>query len=300
MPSSSCRVLLSGASGFIAAALVPELQKQGFEVFQLVRGAAREENQIAWDPIQPLSPKQVSGFDTVIHLAGEPIMGRWSGAKKRRIRESRVLGTRHLSDALAEAAERPRVFLAGSAIGYYGDRGDEVLLEESAAGQGFLPDVCREWEAATQAASEAGVRVVHLRTGLVLSSQGGALGRMLTPFRLGVGGNVGNGRQWWSWIDMADQVGAILHILQTESLRGAVNLVAPNSVTNAEFTRTLAGVLHRPAIFPVPAFVVRLVFGEMGKELLLASQRVEPAKLLGSGYRFRYSGLRASLQAALE
>ena len=300
MPSPSFRVLVSGASGLIGAALLPELQKQGHEVFRLVRGAAAEENQIAWDPIQPLSPKQVSGFDVVIHLAGESIVGRWSAAKKRRIRESRVLGTRHLAEALAEAAERPRVLIAGSAIGYYGDRGGEVLLEESAAGHGFLPEVCREWEAAAQVAEQAGIRVAHIRTGLVLSSKGGALAKMLTPFRMGVGGIVGNGHQWWSWIDMADEAGAILHILQTESLRGPVNLVAPNPATNAEFTKTLAAVLHRPAVFPVPAFVVRAVFGEMGKELLLASQKVEPGKLQGSGYRFRYSSLRASLEAALK
>ena len=189
--------------------------------------------------------------------------------------------------------------MCGSAIGYYGDRGDEILKEASSAGTGFLPDLCREWEAATQAASDAGIRTVLLRTGVVLSAKGGALGKMLLPFKLGLGGRVGSGRQWMSWIDIEDMVGAIHHILKTDSLAGPVNVVAPNPVTNAQFTRALASVLRRPAIFPMPEFAVKLAFGEMGETVLLGSQRVEPAKLLTSGYPFRFKDLAASLQNTL-
>ena len=192
------------------------------------------------------------------------------------------------------------MFISASAIGYYGDRGDEVLRESSAPGKGFLAEVCRDWEAASQPALEAAIRIVQLRTGLVLSPDGGALQKMLLPFRLGVGGNIGNGRQWWSWIDIQDWVGALHHILKTDLLQGAVNLVAPRPVTNAEFTKTLASVLSRPAIFPMPAFAARLAFGQMADELLLASQRVEPAKLISSGYPFHYSDLRKALEAILK
>ena len=185
-------------------------------------------------------------------------------------------------------------------LGFYGDRGDEVLNEESAPGKGFLPEVCREWEAATQPAVDAGIRTVQMRTGVVLSPTGGALGKMLTPFKMGVGGKIGNGRQWMSWIDVQDMVGAIHHILNSDLLQGPVNLVAPKPVTNAEFTQTLASVLARPAIFPMPAFMVKLLFGEMGKTVLLGSQRVEPAQLVASGYPFRFSDLRASLENALK
>jgi uncharacterized protein (TIGR01777 family) len=242
----------------------------------------------------------VSGFDAVIHLAGESIVGRWTAAKKAEIRASRVEGTRHLAQALARTKYRPRVFVCSSAIGYYGDRGDEVLREESAPGQGFLPDVCREWEAATQVATDAGIRTAQIRTGVVMSPKGGALGAMLTPFKLGVGGKVGSGKQWMSWIDVQDMVGAIHLILQNDQIRGPVNMVGPEPVTNAEFTKTLASVLHRPAFLPVPAFAVKLAFGEMGETVLLGSQRVEPAKLLATGYRFRFYTLRASLENVLQ
>jgi uncharacterized protein (TIGR01777 family) len=210
------------------------------------------------------------------------------------------VGTANLAQALAQAKNKPQVFICSSAVGVYGDRGDEVLNEESAPGQGFLPDVCREWEAATQPAIDSGIRTVQIRTGVVLSPTGGALGKMLTPFKMGVGGRIGNGRQWMSWIDVQDMVGAIHHILKSDLLHGPVNLVAPKPVTNTEFTQTLASVLSRPAIFPVPAFVVKLVFGEMGETVLLGSQRVEPAQLVGSGYPFRFSDLRASLQTMLK
>jgi len=200
---------------------------------------------------------------------------------------------------LAQADHKPRVFVCSSAVGYYGDRGDEVLREQSAPGTGFLSEVCREWEGATQRAADAGIRTVRLRTGVVLSPAGGALGKMLTPFRMGVGGEIGNGRQWMSWIDVEDMIGAIRHVLKTDLVRGPVNMVAPKPVTNSEFTRTLASVLSRPAIFPMPAFAVKLAFGEMGETVLLGGQRVEPAQLIASGYPFRFGDLRASLENTL-
>jgi uncharacterized protein (TIGR01777 family) len=241
----------------------------------------------------------VSGFDAVIHLAGESIVGRWTKTKKIKIRSSRVAGTTTLAEALAAAQDKPQVFVCSSAIGYYGDRGDEVLNEESKPGIGFLADVCREWEAATQAAAHAGIRTVQMRTGVVLSPKGGALGKMLTPFKMGVGGKIGDGQQWMSWIDAQDMVGAIHHILKSDLLQGPVNMVAPKPVTNAEFAKTLGGVLSRPAILPVPAFAVKLAFGEMGETVLLGSQRVEPTQLVMSGYPFRFSSLRASLENTL-
>jgi uncharacterized protein (TIGR01777 family) len=290
------RVLVSGVSGPIGAALLPSLKARGYEVTRLVRGTANGEDQISWNPAQPISPEAVSGFDAVIHLAGESIVGRWTQEKKSKIRDSRVMGTTNLAQTLARAKDKPQVLISSSATGYYGDRGNEVLNEESAPGRGFLPDVCREWEAATKAATDAGIRTVLMRTGVVLSSTGGALGKMLMPFKMGVGGRIGSGRQWMSWIDVQDMVGATHHILKSDLLQGPVNMVAPKPVTNAEFTRTLASVLSRPAIFPMPAFAVKLVFGEMGETVLLGSQRVEPAQLVASGYPFRFSELRASLE----
>jgi uncharacterized protein (TIGR01777 family) len=294
------KILVSGSSGLIGVALIPALKSSGYDITCLVRGAASGKEQIQWDPALPLAPESVSGFDAVVHLAGESIVGRWTEAKKRRIRESRVKGTLGLAEALAQAPQRPRVFISASAIGYYGDRGEETLREDSASGSGFLPEVCREWEDATKPAAKAGIRTVQMRFGLVLSRHGGALQKMLLPFRMGVGGNMGNGRQWWSWIDIDDLVGAVQHVIKTETLQGPVNVVGPCPVKNAEFTKTLASVLSRPAIFPMPAFAARLVFGQMGDELLLASQRVEPAKLLASGYVFRKPELRAALKGILK
>jgi uncharacterized protein (TIGR01777 family) len=235
----------------------------------------------------------------VIHLAGESIFGRWTAAKKAKIRDSRVIGTQNLARSLANADEKPKVFICGSAIGYYGDRGDEKLREESSPGTGFLAEVCQQWEEATTPAVQADIRTIHLRTGIVLSPAGGALKAMLPPFRLGLGGRTGNGRQWMSWIDVQDMVGAIYHILKNDLLQGPVNLAAPQPVTNTEFAKTLASVLSRPAIFPLPKAAVKLVFGEMGEELLLASQMVEPVKLISSGYPFRCRELRASLEVLL-
>ena len=303
------RVLVSGSSGPIGAALLPKLREAGHEVMRLVRGdraplkreagATQKEDSVAWDPMQPLDPASVSGFDAVIHLAGEPIVGRWTDAKKRRIHDSRAAGTRNLANALAKAAQKPRVFVSASAIGFYGNRGDEILREDSPSGRDFLSAVCRDWEANTQAAVQAGIRTAQTRFGLILSRDGGALSKMLPPFRIGIGGKMGDGRQWWSWIHIADVTAGILHVIHNDSLQGPVNFVAPNPATNAAFTKTLAAVLHRPAFFPLPGLAARLAFGQMADELLLASQRVEPAQLLSSGYRFMYADLRQALENLL-
>ncbi len=290
------RILVSGVSGPIGTALLPSLKTRGYEVTRLVRGAASGEGQIAWNPSRPIAPGMVSGFDAVIHLAGESIVGRWTKTKKLKIRGSRVAGTTTLAEALAGAQYKPQVFVGSSAVGYYGDRGNEVLNEGSKPGIGFLADVCREWEAATQAAANAGIRTVQMRTGVVLSPKGGALGAMLTPFKMGVGGRIGDGQQWMSWIDVEDMVGAIHHILNSDLLQGPVNMVAPKPVKNVEFVKTLGSALSRPAILPMPAFAVKLAFGEMGETVLLASQRVEPSQLVTSGYPFRFTDLRASLE----
>ena len=297
---TSSRILISGASGPIGAALVPALKAGGASVTRLVRKATAGPDQIVWDPAQPLSPDLVSGFDAVIHLAGESIVGRWTAAKKRRILESRVQGTGHLAEAAAQASPPPRVFISASAVGFYGNRGDEILREDSPSGEGFAAGICRQWEAATQPAARAGIRTAQMRFGVVMSAEGGALPKMLTPFRLGLGGRMGNGRQWWPWVSVRDVVGAIQHVLHHESLSGPVNTVAPNPVSNAEFTRILASVLRRPALFPMPAFAVRIIFGEMGEELFLGSQRVEPAKLAASGYQFQHPDLKNALQEILQ
>lgn len=297
---SSPRILVSGASGPIGAALLPSLKARGCAVTRLVRGTVTGADQIAWNPAQALSPDLVSGFDAVIHLAGESIVGRWTEAKKRHILESRKNGTERLAGAVAKAARRPGVFISASAVGYYGNRGDEILGEGSASGSGFLAEVCRQWEAAVQPAVTAGIRAVQMRLGVVMSADGGALQKMLLPFRMGLGGRLGDGRQWWSWVSVDDLVGAIHHALNDDSLQGPVNTVSPNPVTNAEFTKTLAAVLKRPALFPMPAFAVRLVFGEMGDELFLASQRVAPAKLAASGYQFKHPELGKALEEILK
>jgi len=261
-----------------------------------MRGRVQNSAQVSWDPLAPLSPAAVSGFDAVVHLAGESVVGRWTDEKKKAIRESRVQGTRNLVAALGKSEAKPRVLVCASAVGFYGNRGDELLGEESPIGQGFLPEVCREWEDASRIAAEAGIRTVNVRIGLVLSAKGGALSNMLKPFKLGLGGRIGSGQQWWSWIHVDDIVGGIQHAIRAESLSGPVNFVAPNPVRNVEFTKVLALVLGRPAFFPVPEFALRLAFGKMAAEqLLLASQRVEPGKLRTSGYEFRFPELKTAL-----
>jgi uncharacterized protein len=291
------RLLVSGVSGPIGAALLAYFEPQKTPIVRLVRGRAQSAAQVSWDPMSPVSATTVSGFDAVIHLAGESVVGRWTAEKEKAIRESRVAGTRNLAAALAHTDVKPRLLVCASAIGFYGNRGEEVLREESPAGRGFLPDVCREWEDATRVATDAGIRTVNIRIGLVLSAKGGALGNMVKPFKLGLGGRIGSGRQWWSWIHVDDIVGAIHHALRTESLAGPVNLVAPNPVRNAEFAKVLASVLRRPAFLPVPEFALHLAFGtQAADELLLASQRVQPGKLTASGYAFRFSELRTALE----
>src|SRR3954471_5368665 len=292
-------VLISGASGLVGSALIPALVSRGDPVIRLVRHPAEPgAPEIQWSPGSRLDPEVLEGFDSVIHLAGENIFGRWTPAKKSAIYQSRVGGAQTLSDAIAGCQRAPGVFLSASAIGYYGSRGDEPLDEESSLGEGYLAEVAREWESATGAARRAGTRVVNLRFGVVLSPQGGALQKMLTPFRLGLGGRIGNGKQWFSWITIDDTIAAILFALDQERVRGPVNLVAPTPVTNGEFAKTLGRVLHRPAIFPVPIFIPKTVFGrEMTDETLSASQRVIPAKLAAAGYNFRHPELEGALRS---
>jgi uncharacterized protein (TIGR01777 family) len=295
-------ILVSGASGLIGSALVPYLANAGHEVIRLVRSQPQPgERALRWDPMGGLIEESaLEGVDAVVHLAGESVEERWTPQKKIRIRESRATGTRLLSESIARLATPPKVLVSASAIGYYGDRGGEILTEESAAGKGFLAEVCRAWEAATAPAAQKGVRVVPLRFGVVLSDSGGALARMLTPFRLGMGGVLGSGQQYVSWIALDDAIGAIQHAIVTALLQGPVNAVAPQAVTNQQFTKVLGKVLGRPTIFPMPAFAVRLMFGEMADELLLASTRVQPAKLVASGYGFRYPELEAALRHLLQ
>ncbi len=294
-------IVVSGASGLIGSAIVSNLTAAGHRVARLVRtqpGAGSGD--IHWDPEKAyVDTTQLGGKSAVVHLAGETIAQRWTPAAKRRIHFSRMRGTQLLSEALRQLSPPPEVLVSASAIGYYGNRADEVLREDSGPGKGFLADVCRDWEAATEPASRAGIRAVHLRTGIVLSDQGGALAKMLPPFRMGAGGVIGSGRQYMSWIALDDLIAAIGHIIQTPSIQGAVNAVAPRPVTNREFTKTLGKVLSRPTIAPLPSFAVRLMFGEMGDALLLASQRVEPARLKVSGFSFRFPELEAVLRQAI-
>jgi uncharacterized protein len=296
------RVAITGASGLIGGNLAAFLTTGGHRVDPLVRGTPRPETtEIAWNPAGgTIDAAALEGVDAVVHLAGESVAGgRWTPERKAAIRESRARGTALLAAALARLARKPRVLVSASAIGWYGDRGDETLTEESGPGHDFLADVCREWEAATDAARAAGIRVVNVRFGIVLAAGGGALARMLPPFRLGAGGVVGSGNQYMSWIGLDDVVGAIHHLLFTDGTTGPVNGTAPAPVTNAEFTRTLGHVLGRPTIVPLPAVAVRAVFGEMGDALLLASQRVLPTRLEAAGFRFEEPALESALRTEL-
>ena len=294
------RISVTGSSGLIGSALVPFLTAQGHEVGRVVRSTTAA-GAWRWDPgAGHVDAGAVNGKDAVVHLAGETIAaGRWSAARKARIRDSRVRGTRVVAQAVARADPRPKALLCASAMGFYGDRGDERLTEASAPGRGFLSEVSREWEEACAPARDRGVRVVNLRFGIVLSPAGGALAKMLLPFRLGAGGVVGSGKQWWSWVALDDAVGAIQHALVTAGLSGPLNVAAPNPVTNAEFTRTLGRVLARPTLFPVPVFAARLAFGEMADALLLASSRVVPERLQQTGYVFRHPELEGALRHLL-
>jgi uncharacterized protein (TIGR01777 family) len=296
------RVAVTGATGLVGGALWPALATAGHRVDRVSRRPPRPgTTDIHWDPASGrLDAHALEGVDAVVHLAGESIAaGRWTAAVKARIRESRVEGTRLLAETLAQLDRRPRVLVSVSAVGYYGDRGDEPLTEESPPGSGFLASVARAWEAAADPARVAGIRVVHPRLGLVLAGQGGALPRMLRPFRLGLGGAIGSGRQYWSWIALADVVRVIELALGAEEIRGPVNAVAPVPATNRAFTRALGQVLGRPTLLPLPAPVVRLLMGEMGQALLLGSARVLPRRLERAGFRFRYPELPSALRAAL-
>jgi len=295
-------VAVTGSSGLVGSALLPELAARGHRAIRLLRPGppAAGEPAVAWDPAAgTIDARALEGVDAVVHLAGEGVAGRWSAAKKARIRDSRVRSTALLAGTLARLARPPRVLVCASAIGWYGDRGDEVLTEASPAGTGFLAEVCREWEAAAGAAALAAIRVVHLRIGMALSRRGGALAALLPVFRLSLGGPVGRGAQWMSWIALDDLVGAIVHALGADTLAGPVNAVAPHPVTNREFTRTLGRVLRRPAFLPFPAPAARLLLGEMADALLLASARVLPLRLTASGYAFEHPELRGALRAEL-
>jgi uncharacterized protein len=294
-------ILITGASGLVGSALIPALATAGHQVSRLVRSQPRGEAEIQWDPMTGIRDlARLEGMDAVIHLAGENIAaGRWTAEQKARIRNSRVQGTQTLCQALTQLALPPKVLISASAMGYYGDRGAEVLHEESAPGRGFLPEICIAWEAATQPAEKSGIRVVLLRIGIVLSPTGGPLAKMLLPFKFGLGGVIGSGQQYMSWIALDDLTSAIVHTLTTEALRGPVNCAAPNPVTNSEFTKTLGSVLVRPTFFPVPAFALRLVLGEMADDLLLSGTRLEPKRLLETQFRFRHPQLEGALRAVL-
>ena len=295
-------VLLTGSSGLIGSALAPALSGDGHRVRRLRRAASAAADATSWNPADgTFAAGALDGIDAVVHLAGENIAGgRWTAARKARIRDSRVDGTRRLCAALAALDTPPRVLVAASAIGFYGDRGDALLDESAAPGTGFLPEVSRSWEAAAAPAREAGIRVVHLRIGIVLSPAGGALAQMLLPFKLGVGGVLGSGDQYMSWIALDDVVGVVRHALVDESLSGPVNTVAPQAVTNREFTRTLGQVLRRPTILPAPAFALRIALGEMAEALLLASTRVDPAALRATTFEFRHPQLDGALRQLLD
>jgi uncharacterized protein len=296
------RILVSGASGLIGSAVRPALAAAGHSMSALVRRTPAE-NEVQWDPAASLDPQKLDGVDAIVHLAGKNISGRWTEKFKREMRASRVEGTRTLAAAAAESFRRtgkPRMLVAASATGYYGNRGDEVLTEGSPPGSGFLAEVCQQWESAANPAAEAGIRVVNLRLGVVLAKHGGALQAMLPAFRLGLGGKVGDGRQYMSWVALDDVVGAFLFALTNQNLRGPVNVVAPHPVRNSGFVQALAQTLHRPAIFPLPALVVRTLFGEMGESLLLASARVQPAKLETAGFALHHSELAEALRVTLE
>lgn len=293
-------VLVSGAKGLIGSALIPELEARGHRINRLTR-SPRSGEDIRWDPDAGMIEGDLAGIDAVVHLAGESIAeGRWTSERKRRILESRQKGTHLLAEKIAGLPEPPSVMVSASAIGYYGDRGNELLTEESEPGTMFLFGVCKEWEAAAQPAREAGVRVVHPRFGIVLSTEGGALGTTLPIFKLGGGGKIGSGRQYWSWVTLDDVVGAIVHAINMDTLSGPVNVVAPDPPTNAEYTRVLGRVLGRPTFFAVPAPAIRIVLGGMADNLLLASARVEPAKLEETGYEYRHPELEGALRHLLE
>jgi len=291
------KIAIAGASGLVGSALVPALAAEDAAITRLVRSAPKS-GEIEWHPNQDqVSSELLEGFDVIVNLAGENVAGgRWTDELKRKIRDSRVSGTHLLSEAIARMSAKPSAFICASATGIYGDRDDETLDEQSESGGGFLAGVCREWEKACEPAIKAGVRVVNLRLGPVLARTGGMLAKLLTPFKMGMGGKVGSGKQYISWVALEDVVNAIKLTINDQSLRGPVNIVSPNPVTNEDFTRALGHVLNRPTALAVPAFAARLAFGEMADEMLLASQKVLPKKLLAVGFEFKYPQLEAAMQ----
>jgi uncharacterized protein (TIGR01777 family) len=284
------RIIVTGASGFIGKRLTEVLREAGHEIVSLGRGTSAD---FRWDAASDAPADAFEGADAVVHLAGEPVAQRWTAEAKQRIRDSRVLGTERLMHGLSITRTRPRLLVCGSAVGYYGDRGDEVLAEDAKPGTGFLAKVCREWEAKADLGEALGMRVVKVRTGLVLGPNGGALKEMLTPFKAGVGGRLGSGRQWMPWIHLDDIAGIFRHAVEGP-VRGVLNGAAPGVVTNADFTSALGKALHRPTLLPAPGFALKLAFGEMA-EMILSSQRVVPRATEASGYRFRYTELNAAL-----
>lgn len=294
------KVAIAGASGLVGSALIPVLKKLGGQITRLVRSKPGA-GEIEWHPNQDeVGSRLLEGFDVIINLAGENIAGgRWTDDQKRKIRDSRVNGTHLLSEAIARLTKKPRVFVCASATGIYGDRDDETLDEQSESGGGFLAGVCREWEKATEPAIRVGTRVVNLRFGPILAREGGMLAKLLTPFKMGMGGKVGSGKQFISWVALEDAVNAIRLAIEDESIRGPLNIVSPNPVTNEEFTKTLGHVLNRPTALAMPAFAARLAFGEMADEMLLASQKVLPKRLLSAGFVFKYPELDTTLKKLL-
>ncbi len=298
------KILVSGASGMLGRSLIDALHKSGHQTGALVRSESRRtsEHDVVWSPLEGIPDSEMpklEQYDAVVHLAGEPIFGlRWTEEKKRRIRQSRVVGTRVLSDALAGLESKPQVLISASAVGIYGDRGDEELTEGAPPGTGFLADVAQEWEEATASSAAAGIRVVNLRLGVIMSGKGGMLQVVRKPFRLGLGGRLGSGRQWMSWVSLEDAVGVTLHALECDELSGGVNVSSPNPVTNSQFTVALGKALHRPTPFPAPSFALRLMLGEMADELMLASVRALPRQLEATGYSFQHRRIQEALETA--
>ena len=295
------KILISGASGLVGTNLIPTLEAH--EVFKLVRKTPQSADEIEWDAEKGFNETErakLENFDAVIHLAGDNVASEnWSAEKKRRIKESRTVGTKVLIDALKQCKNPPKHFISASAIGFYGDRKDEILTEDSAKGAGFFPEVCGEWEIEAKKAEDFGARVVCMRIGVVLAKDGGALEKMLTPFKFGVGGTIGSGRQWMSWISMDDIISIVHFFLDNENLRGAFNLTAPNPATNEQFVKTLGHVLSRPTVLPLPEFAVKLIFGEMGETLLLQGARVLPKRLEDAGYKFKYTNLQEAMKRVI-
>ena len=296
------KILITGATGLIGTALQLSFREKGHELLLTSRKPPNDESWIQWDYDSGFAePERLKGIDAVIHLAGENISGfRWTDEKKKIIKDSRVIGTRNVVDTISGLKQKPRVLIASSAIGFYGDRGDDEMTETSPAGKTFLAEVCREWEVESRRAEDSGIRTVLLRTGIVLSKDGGALASMLTPFKLGLGGVIGSGKQWMSWISLDDQIAVINFVLENEDMRGAVNSVSPNPVTNQEFTAAMGEVLYRPTFIPIPEFAVHLAFGEMGDALLLDSTKVMPKRLEEASFEFNFPDLKKALQHAVE